>query len=86
MNPIEYIEIASLGNSIDFGDLAAATGGMNNGAASPTRGVFAGGYTPSKTNTISYVQIATTGDAIDFGDILAGNQYLTGLSNGHGGL
>ena len=59
---------------------------MNNGAASPTRGVFAGGYSPSKTDVISYIQIMSTGNAIDFGNLLAGNQYCTGLSNGHGGL
>jgi hypothetical protein len=59
---------------------------MNNGAASPIRGVFAGGYSPSKTDVISYVQIMSTGNAVDFGNLLAGNQYCTGLSNGHGGL
>jgi hypothetical protein len=28
----------------------------------------------------------TTGDAIDFGDLNQGGQYLSGFSNGHGGL
>ena len=86
INNIDFIEVATLGNAQDFGDLASVTGGMNNGAASPVRGVFAGGYSPSKTDTISYVQIMSKGDATDFGNLLAGNQYLTGFSNGHGGL
>ena len=36
------------------------------------RGLFAGGYTPSSTNTsniIDYIEISTTGNATDFGDI-----------------
>ena len=83
---IDYITIATQGNATDFGNLIAATGGMQNGAASPTRGVFAGGYSPTKTDVISYVQFSTTGNASDFGNIAAANQYLTGFSNGHGGL
>ena len=85
-NTIEYVTIATTGNATEFGDMIAATGGMNGGAASPVRGVFAGGYAPSKTEVISYIQFASEGDATDFGDIAAGNQYLTGFSNGHGGL
>ena len=44
-NSIEFLTMASLGNSTDFGDLAAAA--SNVGAASnSTRGIFAGGATP----------------------------------------
>ena len=81
---IDFIEIATLGNALDFGNLAAATSDFGGtGFASPTRGVVAGG---GGINTIQYVQIMTTGNSVDFGDLTAGNQYGAGASNGHGGL
>ena len=80
---IDFIEIATLGNAIDFGNLDQATGDFGGtGFASPTRGVVAGGG----YSTIQYVQFMTRGNAIDFGNLTAGNQYGTGASNGHGGL
>ena len=81
---IEYITLASLGDSIDFGNLTSArsTGGS---AASPTRMIFCGG-SPSAT-TIDYVQIMSTGNAIDFGDLTSNTGTSDGAtSNGHGGL
>ena len=81
---IDFIEIATLGDAKDFGNLAAATSDFGGtGFASPTRGVVAGG---GGINTIQYVQFMTTGNALDFGDLTAGNQYGAGASNGHGGL
>ena len=76
---------STLGNAIDFGDLTVGRSEFGS-CASPTRGVWGGGKSPSFKDEMDYVQIMTTGNSIDFGDILAGNQYLTGLSNGHGGL
>ena len=88
---IEYLTTATLGNTVEFGDLTVAR--RNIGAvSSSTRGVFIAGQTPSKVNTIDYVEIATTGNAKDFGDLdHAGstNGVLQGTgasSNGHGGL
>ena len=57
-----------------------------NGMASPTRGVWAGGYTPTVLNLIEYVQFASKGDAIDFGDTATARYYNAACSNGHGGL
>ena len=85
-NTIEFITIASLGNSQDFGDQTVNNGGRG-GAASSTRGVWAGGYgSPAFTNSIDYVEIPTTGNAIDFGDMTYTADRLAGCSNGHGGL
>ena len=36
-----------------------------------TKGVFAGGQTPSDVNIIDYITISSTGDAVDFGDLSA---------------
>ena len=66
-NIIDYITIANTSNATDFGDLTAASYAKG-GLASPTRGLFLGGYTNGDSNTIDYVTIATTGNATDFGD------------------
>ena len=82
-NTIEYVTIATLGNSIDFGDLVTTDVNDTNGnASSSTRGIFAG----TSTNEIQYVQIMSTGNAIDFGDLTSSRSTLGACSNGHGGL
>ena len=82
-NIIEYITTATLGNSLDWGDLVTA----RNGSAicsSPIRAVIAGGV--GYTNSIEYFSIVTAGNAQDFGDITEGRRTVAGASNGHGGL
>ena len=72
---IDYVTIATLGNSSSFGELTVGRT-LRGSASSPTRGVFSAGRSfssPATTvlvNTIDYVNIATTGDAIDFGDLI----------------
>ena len=63
----DYITIATRGSSSFFGNMIARAN-MNqlSSAASPTRGLFAGGV---NSNIIEYVTIATFGDFIDFGDL-----------------
>ena len=85
VNLIDFITIATTGNSTDFGDLTVTGNGV--GANSNTlRGVFAGRVNPSKQQVIDYVDIATTGDARDFGDLLNVFGNLGGTSDSHGGL
>ena len=89
-NTISYITIATLGNSIDFGDLSHLESRDGGTAASSTRGVFAGGdnaappYT--KVDHMDYIQIMTTGNSIDFGNLTDARNHMNGCSNGHGGL
>ena len=87
---IEYLTMASTGNSVYFGDLTGFAGTGKGGASSQTRFVLAAGYesSPHFTNTIEYVQIATTGDSVDFGDLQGFGRRLgtNGTSNNHGGL
>ena len=68
VDPIEFIEISTLGNAIDFGDLNDEKA-QPGPAADSTRGLFCGGMTPSASNQIEYVTIASKGDGIDFGDL-----------------
>ena len=58
-NLIEYITIATTGNSTDFGDRTVAAYSAT-GTSDNTRGVFIGGDgTPNTTNVIDFVTIAT---------------------------
>ena len=84
VNTIEFITIASTGDGQDFGDLLAAQAG-HFGLSSPTRAIFAGGYTPTQTNVIQYVTIDTAGDATNFGDLtVARGGGAGGASNTRG--
>ena len=89
-NTMDYWQIASLGNAVDFGDMLVSVLGRAV-SASPTRMAMCCGGTPSSPyniNNCEYVQIATTGNSIDFGDGVqaAGLEGPKGASNGHGGL
>ena len=86
MNNIDFITIATTGDSTDFGDLTVAR--QTCGACSNTlRGVFGGGNTaPAKINVIDFIEIATTGNANDFGDMLSIIGNAAASSDSHGGL
>jgi len=56
---IDYIEIGTLGNALDFGNLSAAKNSVG-AVSSPTRGVFSGGSSPGITE---YITIASKGNA-----------------------
>ena len=70
---IDFVTIASTGNALDFGNLDQNIGGGPGGGASPTRGVFSGGYNPSPAltalNILQFITIASTGNSQDFGDM-----------------
>ena len=67
---VQFVNIQSMGNAIDFGD--ASTTIRNNGAlASSTRALSAGGATPSTVDTIDFFTIATTSNSTDFGNLTA---------------
>jgi len=86
LNTIYYVEIQSMGNSVDFGDLnkAACWGGSM--CASSTRGLHAGGTTPTNLDSIDFVTIANTGNATDFGNLTTGRGYTSAASNQTRGL
>ena len=71
-NKIDYLNMTTEGNAVDFGDTSknyyecAACGNR-------TRAVFAGGTYGSDNNIMEFVTIATTGNAEDFGDMTQSN-------------
>ena len=76
---MEFITIASTGNSQDFGDQTNNRGGAGN-AISSTRGVWYGGYgSPAFRNTIDFVTIPTT-EMPDFGDLTYSADRVAGCS------
>ena len=85
---INYITIASAGNAIDFGNLAANCKAFQTSVSNSTRGAFGGGPNdPAQTNNLSYITIATLGNATDFGDLI--NPVIASSMNvgdAHGGL
>ena len=79
VNTIEFVNIASTGDSQDFGDLTYTFDGSNASCSSSTRGIFGGGReSPANVNIINYVTIASTGDAKDFGDLTQIRRGITG--------
>ena len=83
-NTIQYLTIASTGDSKDFGDLTR-TRYATSCVQSSTRGVF-GGTAPAYVNDIDFVTISTLGNAADFGDLTAGSANGSGCSNSTRGL
>ena len=65
---IEYITTATTGNGIDFGNLDSAIR-YASCAANSTRGLTAGGYTPTYIDRIEYITIASLGNAQTFGTL-----------------
>ena len=79
VNTIQYIQISTTGDALDFGDLKTARY-LIASCSSSTRGLFAGGYTPYKQD-IEYITISSTGNGFNFGDLLAANRNFSGGGN-----
>jgi len=86
---IEYMNIQSMGNAVDFGELIQARRG-NGGCSSSTRGVFASGTagnpSPAYSNSMEYIEIAVTSKAVTFGDLNYSSRNIAGASSGTRGL
>ena len=79
-NIIEYITIASTGDSVDFGDTSIY--GPYGSLASATRVIFGGAQIgPSLVNTMEFITISTLGNSADFGDLTVLRNQLKGCSN-----
>ena len=66
---IDYLNLSSRGNALNFGDLTDERFQLA-AASSSIRGLFAGGDPgPSNSDVIEYVTIASGGNGIDFGNL-----------------
>ena len=78
-NVIDYVNIASTGNALDFGDLINGSRNNTASSSSSTRGLFAGGEPSS--NAIDLITISSTGNALDFGDLTVARYSPGGVSS-----
>jgi hypothetical protein len=90
VNILDYVNIQSQGNAIDFGDLNNSVD-TPSPCSSSTRGLFAGGstvFSPANAiNNIDYITISTTGNAVDFGDLRESRRFASGgVSNNTRGV
>ena len=80
-NTVDFVTIATKGDSKLFGDLSSARA-QSGGCSSSTRGCFLGGHTdPAYNNVIDFVTMSSLGNFADFGDMTTDNRYSAGTSN-----
>jgi hypothetical protein len=84
-NVIDFFIFSTIGDAINFGDLTVKSRQMA-ACSSPTRGVFAGGYNPTRINNIEFITFTSTGNAQDFGDLTVARSSFGGGSNATRGL
>ncbi len=79
---IDFINVPTLGNSINFGNLTAA-GQDAHGCGSETRGIYQGKFSG---NLIEYITIASEGNSILFGEMTDSRSYGASGSSSTRGL
>jgi len=86
-NVIDYVEIQTLGNALDFGDLAYERYG-HGACSSPTRGLFGGGgESPAGAQKdITFITIASKGNSVQFGNLTKRRMYHGSSGNSVRGL
>lgn len=88
-NVIDYVQISTLGNALDFGDLTR-TQYNTSGCSSPTRGIFSGNMQSVPTTTfsssINSITISSTGNAVQFGNLTETKAGCGSLSNSVRGI
>ena len=80
---IDFINIQSNGNAIDFGNLSTVTS-RPSGVSNSTRGLFVGGtypVSPYYLNRIEYITMSSLGNSEDFADISRTAWYVSGGAN-----
>ena len=86
---IDYIDISTQGNAVNFGDLTLGRRSMG-AFASSTRAIWGGGRSQepgwTESDVLDYVTIASAGNAIDFGNRIAAEYSMGGLSSSTRGL
>ena len=75
VSEIDFVNISSLGNAVNFGQLTADINQVA-GSASEVRGLYGGGWDGStRQDRNEYITIASEGNAIDFGNLTQGRSH-----------
>ena len=86
-NRIEFVEISTTGNGIDFGDLHATVVSCPQGVGTSTRALQGGGGPSGGLLTrINSFQYDSQGDATDFGDLTVARRLMGAVSDGQRGV
>ena len=83
LNSMQFVTIATRGNTEDFGDLADSSIAKAS-FGSATRGFWAGGDSvpgQQDNSTIEFTIMSSSGGGNDFGDMTSTKAYLNGMSN-----
>jgi len=89
---VDYLQINTTGNAIDFGDMISPVQFYGGATSSRIHSYYMGGQGPSSpnnvnSNQIQYFTISTTGNGTDYGDLVTAVTYQNaGASNGTRGL
>ena len=84
VNTIEFVTIATTGDSVNFGSLTEQVSNTGSGISNGTRAFQMAGYSNQvgdDSRKIHAVTIATTGDAVKFGDLITSKKFATGTSS-----
>ena len=83
---VNYIQIPTQGDTINFGELITASQGRA-GLSDGKRGITCGGYNGSGgMNEMDYFTLASEGNGIDFGNLTASRWYCRGASSSTRGV
>ena len=84
---LDTVEIATIGNAVDFGDLSVVRTAKQMGS-SGTRGILASGYYPGTAsyNAIDYITFQSGGGASEFGDLSLIRAKGAGVGDGIRGV
>ena len=83
---IDYINIASQGNAISFGEAFPQVESRVAGTGNAVRGLFAGTNDTDSHEIIEYITTASAGDSIDFGNLSEGRGTMGAAASSTRGI
>jgi len=85
---IQFVNISSLGNSIDFGNLSNGERFALGGGSDGIRGIFYAGQADPSTprNFIDEITMASEGNSVDFGDASSAGRCMGGCGSSTRGI
>ena len=83
---IDYINIASQGNAISFGEAFPQVESRVTGTGNAVRGLFAGTNDTDSHEIIEYITTASAGDSIDFGNLSEGRGTMGAAASSTRGI
>ena len=84
VNTVDFLTIATLGDSEDFGDLPDTNTSTQAPCSNTTRGIFAGGY--PYVDRICFFTFASKSDSTDFGNLTQSRASANGVGDGIRGV